>query len=181
MKTTVEFNEFKKALDKVERLNVKSSYKVLDNTYMVTKENKLILRRDNMDIQLNISIDALDIEESGDMILLQSTSKLLKNIKKNSEMIITNNLIKLGTKEVKFKELNEEYPSINHKLHEKKFEVSQRELLRLLSCSYCMAIDETRPILKGVNLKDNKCCALDGFRLSIRESNEFTSDIDIYV
>ena len=105
----------------------------------------------------------------------------MKNIKKNSEMVVENNIIKLGTKEVKFKELDEEYPNINYELHDKKFEVSQKELLRLLSCSYCMATDEARPILKGVNLKDNKCCALDGFRLSIRESNEFTSDIDITI
>lgn len=181
MKATVEFNNFKKAIEKVEKLNIKSDNKSLEGIYITTsQDNSLILRRDNLDIQLNIKVPA-DIEEMGDVILLKSTSKLLKNIKKNSEMIIKDELIKLGSKEIKFKRLSEEYPVVNHKIDDKEFEVTQKELLRLLSCSYCMSNEECRPILKGVNIKNNVFCALDGYRISIRESEEFTSDINMTI
>lgn len=180
MKTILNFGDFKKALKEVEKLSSKTLNPILDNVYLMAEENKLTLRKDNCDIQLNISVDA-DTEEVGNTILLKSTSKLLKNIKKNSEMVIDDNIIKLESKEIKFAEIEDEYPDIKYELQEKNFEVTQKELLRMISCSYCMTTDNCRPILQGVNINNNKFCALDGYRVSVRESEEFTSDLNVTI
>lgn len=50
-----------------------------------------------------------------------------------------------------------------------KFLVNGEEIKTILQTIDFVAKDETRPILQGVNFKNNKVASLDGYRLAIRE------------
>lgn len=179
MKTKIDFGEFKKAVKEVNKLKNTSDINTLDNIKLIAKDEYIKIIKSNLTSILQVKCYA-ENEEPGEIILPNSTIKLLENIKKNQELTITDEYIQLGKKKIEFKDITlEDFPKIEFKANNKKFSIAENELYRLLEVSYATAKDETRPILTGINIKNNKFAAIDGYRLSIRESDKFTSDLNI--
>lgn len=51
--------------------------------------------------------------------------------------------------------------------------IPKEEFIILMHTINFIAENESRPILKGINFNSNKVCALDGYRMCLRESNNF--------
>ena len=182
MKTTVNFTSFKNALDKVEKLSIKSkALPIIENLHIKVKGNSLYLSKFDLETKIEAIVYS-DIQEEGDMIIPVSTLKIIKNIKSGIWVTLTDEEISIDKKIIKFIQLPvSDYPKSLVTPNIKKFEVSEKELLRLLTCSYATATNETRPILTGINIHNNDFVGLDGFIMSVRHSNEFTSDLNIVI
>ena len=137
-----------------------------ENIIFQTVNNKTYLIKDNGWTRLSEEIESNVIEE-GIISLGEKTIKIISKLP-NNEIEINDECIKSGSKSIKYK--NKNYiKDLNLGDCKEKFSVSQNELLRLLEVNYCIAQDETIPIFCGVNIKNNKLCALDGYRMSVRK------------
>ena len=180
MKITMDFNEFKKGLEKVNKVSTKKSpLLIIENIYIEANNQGITMTKYNLETQVTVIISG-KIEEEGQKLIPASTIKLISNIKNANTMIIKNEEIHIDKKIIKYKNIPvDDYPITKLESNVLKFEISERELSRMLSCSYATAQDETRPILTGINIKGNKVVATNGYYLSIRQSNEFNSDLNI--
>lgn len=183
MKVKVDFSEFKEAIKRLDKVKNKTDVKILDDIYVISGYDHIELTKSNLTSTLKTTSTAY-VEEHGQIIIPASTIKLINNIKKcdRNEFEITDEYIKVGKKQIKFISIPvDNFPNVSFKANIKQFEVSEKELYRLLEVNYATAKDEIRPILTGINIKNNKFVAIDGYRLSVRESNEFTSDINVTI
>lgn len=180
MKITMDFNEFKRGLEKVNKVTNKAKdVPILDNIYIATDLEGIILTKYNLETQVNYKIYG-DVTESGVKLIPASTIKLISNIKKGNEIIITDDEIHIDTKIIKYKNIGiKDYPETKIESNKFEFEITEKELLRMLSCSYATAQDETRPILQGININNNEFAALNGYYISVRSSKEFTSNLNV--
>lgn len=177
MKTVISTMEFKNALKIMDKIKDKEINSTSD---LLIKSNK----NDTQLIRTNGQTTAIytiknSIEEEGRILLPIETAAILKKIKENS-LVITDNNIKTEKKTIDIKQ-----PSIIDILTYDNinliFSVSQSELLRMLEVSYTMATDDTRPILTGVSFHKNEVCALDGYRLSLRKSDQYNQENNFVV
>ena len=182
MKTTVNFTSFKNALDKVEKLSVKSkALPIIENLHIKAQDSNLYLSKFDLETKIEVMINSYS-QEDGAILIPISTLKIIKSIKNGTSITITDEEITIDKKVIRFMQLpTSEYPKSLITTNIKKFEVSEKELLRLLTCSYAVATNETRPILTGINIHNNDFVALDGYIMSVRHSNEFTSDLNIVI
>lgn len=169
MKTIVNVKELQtiiKNVNKVKKSDVLNS----ENIIIKAKNGQTSVIKDNGYTKITQKINS-SIKEEGIIGLDENTIKILSKLP-NNDIEFTNNKINSGTKEIKY--INKEYiKEIDLKDCIEKFQISQEEMLRLLEVSYCASVDEVRPILQGINFKDNKLCALDGYRMSVRSTEKF--------
>ncbi|MEX0082964.1 hypothetical protein AB2T90_11060 [Clostridium butyricum] len=170
MKTILNIKELQTALKEVNKVKKNKEIPVLANVILRSKDGQTVIEKDNGFTRISKKINS-SIEESGAIALQENTIKIISKLQ-NNDIVFTQEKITTGTKTIRFK--NQEYIK-NTELKEckEKFKISEKELYRLLEVSYCTAEDDTRPILKGVNFKQNKTCALDGYRMSIRTTSEY--------
>ncbi|WP_102400177.1 hypothetical protein [Haloimpatiens massiliensis] len=93
--------------------------------------------------------------------------EVLKLIPKSVEVEITEELITVGKRKIKYKP---------NSLVDKPIEVEKalttiegKELDHLLSCDYAMSKECVRPTLNGICINNGKFVALDGFRIAVRK------------
>ena len=172
MKTEISTNDFKsmlKIMDKIKDKELEEATQLLviandDNTKFIksNSETTIVYKTNNY------------IMENGQVVLPLETAELIKKLKEDS-LTISDKKINTDKKEISFSELDNitinTYDNI-----EQIFSVSQKELLRMLDGTYCMAKDDTRPILRGMNFNKNEICSLDGYRLCLRVSKEYNND-----
>jgi DNA polymerase-3 subunit beta len=107
----------------------------------------------------------------------QLSDKMIKAISKINETYLTfeleeNNKLKVYSEKRKLDfiiegyEFKEEIISFESK---ESFSVKGEELKILFQTIDFVSKDEVRPILQGINFKNNKVCALDGYRVALRE------------
>lgn len=177
IKTIISVKDYKKAYKELSK--VKNSI----TTILESKDNKTTISKFNEENKLRIQLDSEVIEE-GKISLAEELTKMLSKLKTNelnfndkekNYIYNSNRKIKLNSEEINIKDilLNKEVVD--------SFSISSKELLRLLQVENCRSEDEIRPILQGVNFKNNKVCALDGYRLSLRTSTEMNNNSDFII
>ena len=174
MKTEISTTEFKsmlKVIDKIKDKEFKTASDIIIDNDKIIKTNSqttiIYIMKDNY------------IQENGKIILPSQTAELIKKLKED-KFTLSDGKIKTDKKEISFTEQNN-IDTNTYENIDKIFEVTQRELLRMLEVNYAMAQDNTRPILCGVYFNKNETCALDGYRMSIRVSEQYKSDYSFIV
>ena len=177
MKITTSTNKLKSMLKVMDKIKDKELIKSSD---ILVKANggdtQFIKTNEETTIIYNCKYS---VEDEGQTVIPLETMELIKKIKENSVTINDKELLtdrkKISYKAVESIEINT-YENI-----EKVFEVSQKELLRMLEVTYAVAQDNTRPILTGICFSKNEACTLDGFRLSLRKSREYENNFTFIV
>jgi DNA polymerase-3 subunit beta len=181
MKVTVNTYELQTALKRLNNINKKIISKGLPlqfGIHVKAEYGQLILSSCNFNSMIKCSIDA-NTEEMGQLVIPEKTIKLLEKIKE-AYITIEDTQITAGKKKIAYTSgLASNYVLIEEDITTNCFEVSQKELYRLLEVQYATAKDETKPILQGINIQQNRFASLDGFRLSVRETEEFSTDINV--
>lgn len=135
---------------------------------LLIKGNQLIMN--NVYTQLESEFD-IDVIELGETLIPEPTLKMLEHFKSDS-LIITDDTIIHGTKELKFMPgPMENFITLDDEISEELFTVKESELNHLLEVNYSTSDDGTRPILRGIGIKDNKFAALNMYYLSMRQAN----------
>lgn len=172
IKTIISVKDYKKAYKELSK--VKNSI----TTILESKDNKTTISKFNEENELRIQLDSGVIEE-GKISLSEELTRVLSKLKTNelnfndkekNYIYNSNRKIKLNSEEINTKDI------LSNKEVVDSFSVSSKELLRLLQVENCRSENEFRPIIQGVNFKNNKVCALDGHRLSLRTSTEMNSN-----
>lgn len=183
MKISISFTEFKKGMKELNNLKTKGTDQIesLENIIVktVSKDNTIQLIKGSLISILQVNCFA-NIEQSGTIVLPSSTIKLINSVKKGDKLTITDKYIQIDSKKINFEYISiDTIPKLEFKSTIKKFEVTEKELYRLLEVNYAVSKEDIRPVLTGINIKDNKFAALDGYRLSIRQSDQFNSDLNV--
>lgn len=135
---------------------------------LLIKDNRLIMN--NLKTQLESKFD-IDVIEPGKTLIPEQTLKILENFK-DGELIIADDEITHGTRKLKFMPGDvDKFSVINNEISEELFTVKESELNHLLEVNYSIMNDETRSIFKGIEIKDNRFLALNGYYLSMRKAN----------
>lgn len=135
---------------------------------LLIKDNRLIMN--NLKTQLESKFD-IDVIEPGKTLIPEETLKILENFK-DGELIIADDEITHGTRKLKFMPGDiDKFSVINNEISEELFTVKESELNHLLEVNYSIMNDETRSIFKGIEIKDNRFLALNGYYLSMRQGN----------
>lgn len=177
IKTIISVKDYKKAYKELSKVKNPIA------TTLENKDNKTTISKFNEENELRIQLDS-EVLEEGKIYLAEELTKMLSKLKTNelnfnskeeNHIYNGNRKIKLNSEEVNTKDilLNKEVVD--------SFSVSSKELLRLLQVDNCRSKDEFRPIFQGVNFKQNKVCALDGYRLSLRTSTEMNNNSDFTI
>ena len=111
-----------------------------------------------------------------DNTLIISKTVIAKNniktyVEINIDAEITEDNIKVGNKNLKIPKPKFDFIDFKEKEIENTYTINSKELLRLLEVDYCCDKTDARSILQGVCFKNNKVCALDGYRMSLRTSD----------
>lgn len=117
------------------------------------------------------------VEEEGYTIISKEIINLLP---KNEEVILTNNTIECGKRNIEFTPFECKLRTIDI-INNKVAELDKNIMDFLLEVDYAIAKDETRPILCGIHFKNNEVCALEGSRLSLRKSNKLYIDSEFTI
>lgn len=164
----VNFDEFKRALEKVDILPDAKNATFLNYIILEGTDGKIRVRKTGVETEVQAYLDG---ETDGEIISIPSEiCNLIQKIKKGNTVEIHKDKIIIDKKEIG-NECFEDVPKSKDAGFQKIFEVPASELKELLSCSYACRKDETRPILQGVCIDKNYFVALDGYRMAVREGN----------
>jgi DNA polymerase III subunit beta len=178
MKTILSVNELNKAIKEVNKVKAVKGITATENITIQVENGNTYLIKDNFDSRIKKKVESYE-NEAGSIALDTSSIKLIAKLK-NDEIIINENEISLGKKKIKF--INQKSLTRENLQDEiTTFTVTQKELLRMLEVSYCKTKDETRPILKGVYFNKNETCSLDGYRMSVRKSEQYNNESEFVV
>lgn len=182
MKITTNLVEFKNIINEVLKLDFKDALIKENESLLIQAEpNKDVLASVNT-LKLHYSRNLYsDVQELGQVVIPVTTLKLISKIKNNCEVVINDEEIKVGTKRITYKNMIKDYVKNKEIMYSNLFNITEDELNKMLEVSYTCATDESRPILTGINIMKNKFCAMDGYRLSVRESNQFRIDENITI
>lgn len=180
MKISILTVELQQAIKKVNTVSHKDT--PFQGILLTTVANKLIVEKSNGYDKVKMFLDA-EVIEDGSIFIPIKTIKLIEKLKKVTFLQVNDNFIQADKKKIKFLPLDvKKYIDTENKTSWKpNFNISEKELNRMLVVKYAMAKDETRPILKGINIKENMFCALDGYTVSLRESTEFIANYDMTI
>ena len=180
MKIQVSTNDFKDVLGIAGKIKTdsKKSLTASDLLIQATNDSAQFIKS-NGETTLIYNINRITICHEGKIILPIESAEIIKKLKENY-ITITDDKITTDRKEINFNQPNMIEINTYENLT-KVFEVSQKELLRMLEVTYAVAQDDTRPILAGIVFDKNNTCALDGFRMSVRYSNEYNNESSFVV
>lgn len=135
---------------------------------LLIEDNRLIMNNLKTQLESKFPITVL---EPGKTLIPEQTLKMLENFK-NGELTITDNEIIHGTRKLKFMPGDiDKFSVINNEISEELFTITEKELSHLLEVNYATINDDSRPVLKGIEIKDNRFLALNGYYLSMRKAN----------
>ena len=135
---------------------------------LLIKGNQLIMNNTHTQLESEFDIDVIEL---GETLIPEPTLKMLEHFKSDS-LIITDDTIIHGTKELKFMPgPMENFITLDDEISEELFTVKESELNHLLEVNYATINDDSRPVLKGIGIKDNKFAALNIYYLSMRKAN----------
>lgn len=170
MKTEIQTNDFKSMLKVMDKIKNTTTDLIVDNDKVI---------KTNSETTIIYTLKSSWLQEEGKIVLPNETAELIKKLKENN-FTLTNKEITTGKKKIAFTEQNlfniNTYENIDEI-----FKVTQRELLRMLQVDYAVARDEIRPILTGICFNQNQTCALDGFRMSVRTSDQYNNSINFVI
>lgn len=140
---------------------------------LLIKGNRLIMNNLKTQLESKFHIDVL---EPGKTLIPEQTLKMLENFK-NGELTITDNEIIHGTRKLKFMPGDiDKFIKTDDKVSEELFTITEKELSHLLEVNYATITDESRPILKGIEIKHNRFIALNGYYLSMRQAKFYCNE-----
>ncbi len=140
---------------------------------LLIKDNRLIMNNLKSQLESKFYIDVL---EPGQTLIPEQTLKMLENFK-DGELIITDNEITHGTRKLKFMPGDiEQFSVINNEISEELFTITEKELSHLLEVNYATITDESRLILKGIEIKHNRFTALNGYYASMRQAKFYCNE-----
>jgi len=148
------------------------------------KEDLLIVKKSNAANEVKVTIKNIEIEdkEENSVFIPAGTIKIIEKLKNVIYLTIDNEFITAGKKKITFNQMPiSEYWTRKTSELMFNFEITEKEITRMLTVKYAMAKDDTRPILAGVNIQDNIFAALDGYRLSLKESHQFKANTEINI
>lgn len=195
MKFNVERDVLINGLNTIGRaVSSKSVQPALQGVYMETKDNKLILRGSDIDISIETLIDA-EISNPGKLLI---DNKLLSEVIKklpNNTVSIDNERqegqVEITCQKSQFSIMTlncDEYPNFPSTAKKNvSFNINSTTLKDLINSTiYAVAVDDTRPILKGllVEVKSSilTLVGLDGYRLAKKSlSVEIDKDFEVVV
>ena len=172
MKISILTSQLQEAIKKLNTI-VQGKENISQGILFTIENNYIVLKKSNGTSQIKITLDA-NISENGSLFMPINTIKLIEKLKNVNYLELNDNYIQANNKKIKFIPMDiENYWNIKNVEYMYNFELSSKELTRMLSVKYACAKDDTRPILQGINIKENIFCALDGYIISLRESKEF--------
>lgn len=140
---------------------------------LLIKDNRLIMN--NLRTQLESKFP-ITILEPGQTLIPEQTLKMLENFKEG-ELIITDNEIIHGTRKLKFMPGDiDKFSIIEDEVSEELFTITETELSHLLEVNYATFNDDSRPVLKGIEIKNNRFTALNGYYASIRQAKFYCNE-----
>lgn len=135
---------------------------------LLVQNNNLIMNNIKTQLESKFHITVL---EPGQTLIPEQTLKMLENFK-DGELIITDNEITHGTRKLKFIPGDiDKFIKTDDKVSEELFTITETELSHLLEVNYATITDESRPVFKGIEIKDNRFLALNEYYLSMRKAN----------
>lgn len=140
---------------------------------LLIKDNRLIMNNLKTQLESKFHIDVID---PGATLIPEETLKMLENFK-DGELIITDNEITHGTRKLKFMPGDiDKFIKTDDKVSEELFTITEKELSHLLEVNYATINDDSRPVLKGIEIKDNRFLALNGYYLSMRQAKFYCNE-----
>jgi DNA polymerase-3 subunit beta len=177
MKTIISTSEFKNALKVMDKIKEGDNKTVSDLLIKSSGYDTQLIKTNGQTTVIYTTKNS--IEEEGKILLPMETATIIKKIKEYV-LTITDSNIKTNKKTIDIKQ-PEMIDIITYDNIDLIFSVSQNELLRMLEVTYATAQENYRPILTGVYFNKNEVCALDGYRLSLRKSSEYTQENNFVV
>jgi len=173
MKITIPTKQLIEGLNKLDKLKGKLVvFPILEHVLLSASNNETVtLTKTDMESTIKVTLQGVDVEETGSIILPSSTIKLIKKIK-DDYITIEDNKITTDKRNLNFIHLDiENYPeqkSYAPASDIELFTTTDKELKRLLEVKYAMGKDEEKPILNSICFKGSDVVAVDGFKLSKR-------------
>lgn len=147
------------------------------NSILIDATDVLEVIKCDLNNQVSATINA-NINEPGS---LEIPSDVFSLIKDDELMTITNESVKIGSRNITVNLKNgENYPRIDGDFDVEIFELNDKEVKHLLEVEHAISNDETKPILCGVRIENNRFIAIDGYRLSER-IGKFKSNASISI
>jgi len=176
MRLTVLQENFYRAINTSLRfVSTRAQLPILSNILLVAKGNKLHIQATNLEISISTTIGA-KVEEEGDLAIPAKTINDLVTNFKPGPVVLFSEKEQLKLTSGRFESLilgmnSNDFPKVPQKLNPNKVVFSKEDLSEALSKTlFAISGDETRPILTGVFLSQEKgffeFVATDGFRLS---------------
>lgn len=141
---------------------------------LISASSDITLTMYNLETQVKTTLSSIVIEP-GRVLIPEQTLNLLENFK-DGPIIITNDSIIYGTKEIKFVsgplDAYGELDMLGVPMF-KLFETTEAELDHLLGVNYATTTNAARPNLEGINIYKNKFAATNAYYISTRESDDF--------
>lgn len=141
---------------------------------LISASSDISLTMYNLETQIKSVLPCTTIEP-GQVLIPEQTLNLLEDFK-DGPLIITNDSIIYGTKEIKFVsgplDAYRELDMLGVPMF-KLFETTEAELDHLLGVKYATTSSAARPILEGINIYKNKFAATNAYYISTRESDDF--------
>lgn len=145
-----------------------------DNTIEVVKNNKNnISHEDRFNNSLKKKLHCDNPEELKLNIVLNKTTIKMVNKLKDDYITINNNfIISESKKKITFKNNFSEDMIVSHEDEVvSNVEITQSELLRVLTVDYAVSKEENRPTLNNIYFDYNNIVAIDGYRIAKRKCN----------
>ena len=181
MEVKLNQRELLEGLKRLKAVNRKvCSLPILEGVKLAATEHCVVITASNLEVEENIIIRDVEIIDAGECVISAKTLKLLEKIK-NGELTVTEDKLKIGSKKISYISANSaEFPTYKKEKFENEImSMTEKEFTRLMRVSQFTSKDNIRPILKCVNIKNNKFCALDGFKLALSQSNRFNLEKEI--
>lgn len=182
----VNLKEFKKALKEVEKNKMIGVTDVIvackgDNTIKVIKNNISYEDRLNNCLKKKITCDNPEGLELNTM-LNKTTIKMVNKLKDDYITINNEFIVSESKKKITFKNDFNEDMIVSYKDEViSNVEITQSELLRVLTVDYAVSKEEDRPTLNNICFDYNNIVAIDGYRIAKRKcSVNFNHSFMIY-
>lgn len=162
---------------------VKSGNDITESIKLQAKGGRAILKSTNLDLGIQQILKTEDLDELTCVIPYRIFTEIIRKL--NSDKIKIQKeensiLLKSGRSKFTIQSKNVEFPTPDVEKDLLQFEIESKVLKKaILQTSFAAAIDDTRPILKGINFQyingHLNFAALDGYRISFGCTNIETS------
>lgn len=188
MRITVNSNDLRDALSKILTvIDRKNSRPILTNCLVTVKEGLIELMATDLEVTAKIILKTHTEQTGSFCINTKNFFEIIRELPDAEAQIDINqnkNLLNLSCKNINYSLLitsSEEYPHLNFEISGKPFELSSKDVLKIINKTfYAVSSDETRINLNGIFLQysDSKLrtVAIDGHRLALIDIHNFETE-----